>query len=97
VASDLVIAVGEQTLRKEMTDLDLAGVTPDFFGSIPSMQSPWLTVSAPSSAPCDVIAARTGSCIAPLKESGETTNAGRLFEELRSVNGKETRTMSPRL
>jgi hypothetical protein len=23
--------------------------------------------------------------------------AGRLFEELRSVNGKETRTMSPRL
>lgn len=26
----------------------------------------------------------------------ETTNAGRLFEELMSVNGKETGTMSPR-
>ena len=74
-----------------------AGFTTDFFGSIPSMQSPWSIVSAPSSAPCDVIAASTRSCILSLNESGETTNAGRLFEELRSVNGKETRTMSPRL
>jgi hypothetical protein len=36
-----------------------AGFTTDFFGSIPSMQSPWSIVNAPSSAPCDVIAART--------------------------------------
>jgi hypothetical protein len=32
-----------------------------------------------------------------LKEPGEMTIAGRRFEELRSVKGKATRTMSPRL
>jgi hypothetical protein len=32
-----------------------------------------------------------------LKAFGEMTNAGRRFEEVRSVKGKETRRISPRL
>ena len=71
-----------------------AGFTTDLFGSVPSMQSSWSMVNGLSSAPCVVIAARTTSCIVWLNESGETTKAGRLFDELRSVNGKETKTMS---
>ena len=41
-----------------------AGFTIDFFGRMPSMQSRGSMVSALSSTPCDVIAARTTSCIA---------------------------------
>jgi len=41
-----------------------AGFTTDFFGRIPSMQSPGSMMSARSSAPGDVIAARTTSSIA---------------------------------
>jgi hypothetical protein len=54
-------------------------------------------MSGVSSEICEVMAARTRSDVASLKESGDTTKAGRLLAVLRSVNGKETRTMSPRL
>src|SRR5439155_27179295 len=50
-----------------------------------------------AAASCEVIATTTRSCIWSLKASGEITSAGRRFEELRSVNGNGTRTMSPRL
>jgi hypothetical protein len=45
----------------------------------------------------DVTAAKIRSSLSSLKESGEMTSAGRRFVEVRSVNGNETRTISPRL
>jgi hypothetical protein len=71
--------------------------TTEVLGSIPSTQSPGSIVTAFSCVNCDVIATTTRSCIWALYWSGETTRAGRFFEELRSVKGNGTRTMSPRL
>jgi hypothetical protein len=74
----------------------LAGFTSDVFGRLPSTQSCSCIVRTSSpSVICDVIATRTTSCIWSLNASGETTSAGRLFDELRSVKGKGTRTMLP--
>jgi hypothetical protein len=74
-----------------------ATFTYDGFGSVPSTQSLGPMATARSSGSCDVIATRTRSSPCSLKAFGEMTNAGRRFEEVRSVKGKETRTMSPRL
>lgn len=71
--------------------------TNESFGSSPSTKLSGLSAIALPEDVYDVIATRTTSWPRSLKASGEMTSAGRRFEELRSVKGKETRTMSPRL
>ena len=88
------IDLGQHEMLDEVLSVD---VTIDFFGRTPSTQSFSPIVSGPSSSTWEVIAARTTSCMPSLNELGETTSAGRRFDELRSVKGKRTRTMSPRL
>jgi hypothetical protein len=72
--------------------------TIDALGSPPCAKSPRRRCTEFGSyVMCEVMAASTRSSPEALKESGERTSAGRLFEEVRSVKGKDTRTMSPYL
>lgn len=73
-------------------------LTNDSLGSAPSWQSVGATgTECGDVVTWDVTAANMRSSLSLLKESGEMTSAGRRFVEVRSVNGNETRTISPRL
>src|SRR5713101_6337485 len=95
---DSVIVQIRFPIRAEWIVNTFANFTIERFGSLPPTKSVSSSRAERGSSPiCEVMATRTKSWFEELNQSGETTRAGLLLEELRSVKGNGTRTMSPRL